>query len=238
MKRTVWMMIGAGALATASGASADVVRTLGFTRITANAAENIASQLTVEVRAAALNSTYADFTFRNLIGVGSEVTEIYFDDGSLFGISTVSQGNTAMGTTPTFHTGGVNPGNLPGSSGLATPFVTSAGFAVDSDVSGPSPDDGLDEAADWLTIRFDLLPGKTFQDTLSALDLPLPHTLSPDNWLRIGMHVRSIGSNAQSDGFVNTVTVIPLPPAAWAGLGSLACVAGLSAVRRRRNAVM
>ena len=35
---------------------------------------------------------------------------------------------------------------------------------------------------------------------------------------------------------VGNVLVGPLPPAAWAGLGSLACVAGFGVIRRRRMA--
>jgi len=41
-------------------------------------------------------------------------------------------------------------------------------------------------------------------------------------------------SGAGQDG----LTLIPLPPAAWAGLGSLACVACIGAIRRRKNATI
>jgi len=34
------------------------------------------------------------------------------------------------------------------------------------------------------------------------------------------------------------LTMIPLPPAAWAGLGSLAGVACIGAIRRRKNATI
>ena len=95
-----------------------------------------------------------------------------------------------------------------------------AGFAADALNSR-----GLNEATDSVTIRFSLLtvpfPGRTFADVLVALSLP---GNDPNNWLRIGLHVTSIGGNdGNSDSYVNNteqnrVTVIPLPPAAFAGL--------------------
>jgi hypothetical protein len=45
---------------------------------------------------------------------------------------------------------------------------------------------------------------------------------------------QSGGGDRDFNDFSMTLTVVPLPPAAWAGIGSLACVAGFGVVRRRR----
>lgn len=224
-------------------ASADIVQTYNFYRITNNSSFQIGGQLSVDVHAPALTSTEAFFTFRNnMVGgiVASRVTEIYFDDGTPGSLSTISVTNSGVGsvTVPAFQTARVSPPNLPGGIDMASPFVTTAGFAADA---RNSP--GLNEATDSVTIRFSLLtvpfPGRTFADVLFALSLP---GNDPNNWLRIGLHVTSI-DGGDSDSYVNNteqnrVTVIPLPPAAFAGLGSLAAVALVGLCRRRINAAV
>ena len=223
-------------------ASADIVQTYNFYRITNNSSFQIGGQLSVDVHAPALTSTEAFFTFRNnMVGgiVASRVTEIYFDDGTPGSLSTISVTNFGVGSTtvPAFQTTRVSPGDLPGGNDIqASPFVTTAGFAADALNSR-----GLNEATDSVTIRFSLLtdPARTFADVLFALSLPGNDS---NNWLRIGLHVTSIGGNdGNSDSYVNNteqnrVTVIPLPPAAFAGLGSLAAVALVGLCRRRINA--
>src|SRR5262245_3018289 len=69
----------------------------GFTNIT-NQTSLSGSQFTVEVSDA--GSGQVAFTFKNAVGTASNVTEIYFDDGTLLGISSVTQ--TGGTTTPTF----------------------------------------------------------------------------------------------------------------------------------------
>jgi len=68
-----------------------------------------------------------------------------------------------------------------------------------------------------------LIPGMAFGDVIAALE---------DGALRIGMHVRSIGVDEESDAFVNGPpgVVIPTPTAGAWGLAGLALIGA----RRRR----
>jgi hypothetical protein len=55
-----------------------------------------------------------------------------------------------------------------------------------------NPDEGVDTSSDILGISFKLIDDQDWSDTVAALD---------SGALRIGLHVRAIGT--QSDGFVN-----------------------------------
>jgi hypothetical protein len=221
MKISCVLGAAAGLMLVAGAVNADVVQTFSFYRITNNASMDVGSQLQMEVSAALASSTQVTFTFANLIGVSSNVTEIYFDSGPLAApiVSVVNAGGTSV---PTFTGGSANPGNLPGGNTLPVPFVASTGLLADIG-SGSS---GLNENADRVAITFNLLNGKTWADTIDALRL-IPAAQA--DWLRVGLHVRSINGGT-SDAYLN---IVPLPPAAWAGIASLAGVFGVGYVRRR-----
>jgi hypothetical protein len=235
MKKTVPLLAAACSLALTAGAYAgDVSVELSFHRITSNNVTSVGSQLHCTVHAATLASNYVEFTFTNVIGIQSNVSEIYFDDGTLLGTPTI----TNIGGT-TFVSSPINPGALPGSSGATPPFITSVGFSADSGTGH-----GIDSASRSVTLRFALQGSQTFANTLAALSTPayLPGPGDPPDHssLRVGLHVRSvnptgIGDNT-SDSYVNnTLMTVPLPPAAYAGLGTLGCVIGLGYIRRRRH---
>jgi hypothetical protein len=209
MKMVAKIGVVALALVAACGvANADPV-TLGFTRITNNASVDPASQFSVVVSDA--GSGLVDFKFLNNVGIASSITDVYFEDGTLLAIAQIT---SSAGVS---FSEGASPGNLPG--GSAVGFVATTGFTADSDP--PAAPNGVNSASEWLTIRYSLQGGQTFDDTIASLN---------NGSLRIGMHVQAIGTEGESDGFVNTV-VIPLPTTAGLALAGLGAVA----IRRRRK---
>ncbi|MCI0379422.1 MAG: hypothetical protein L0215_17570 [Gemmataceae bacterium] len=201
----------------------------GFTNISANSGANaplVAQQLVVEV--IDVGSGQVAFKFTNAVGIASSITDVYFDDGSLLGIASISSSAGVAFSTP------ATPGDLPGGNTITPPFVTSAGFSADS--NPPAAANGVDSASEWVQITFDLQAGKTFADTIAALQLGLTNGDDP-NALRIGLHVQAIGAGGQSDSFINgppTTTAIPgpgVPVLALSGLLGL----GLGRVLRRRQ---
>lgn len=182
------------------------------------------SHLDMEVASA--GTGLVDFTFRNLSSLGSSITEIYFDDGTLLGIATVIDSGTGV----TFsQIGSANPANLPAGNTLSPAFVATQGFAVD--IGSGSTAKGVENkleggAQEFVTIRFNLINGKTFADTLAALNGPL----GDGNDLRVGLHVRSF-STGSAESFVNA-SPLPEPDSAWLVLAALG-VTGLLQARRR-----
>ncbi len=190
-------------------ANAGVIYTFG--NITGNNVANAAageSQLAVEVDAVGPNQV--SFKFTNTGPLAMSITDIYFDDGTLLGIASITNGGPSVDFSQ-----GASPGNLPGGNALSPAFQTTAGFSADS--NPPTQPNGVNPG-EMVTIVFNLINGMTFADTINALNTPGDH-------LRIGIHVQGF-ANGGSESFVNRV---PAPSAlALLGLG------GLAAARRRR----
>ena len=153
-----------------------------------------------------------DFKVLNVGSSTSSITDVYFDDGTLLGIASVTSSagvNFSQGATPTDLPGGL----------LADPdFVTTVGFSADS--NEPSVLNGVDPN-EWVNIQFNLLAGKTFADTLAALD---------DGSLRIGL-AATFGT-VSSESFVSRSTDTTVPePVSVISLGLV--VASVRAYRRR-----
>jgi hypothetical protein len=195
-------------LATGAPALADLY---GFDRITSNAPQNIEAQFSVD--ATDFGGGQVDFKFVNNVGVASNVAEIYFDDDAGVLTNTFSLIESA---TVDFAPGG-SPPNLPGGNTISFVADYRAG------AQNPSPQNGLNQASDFLIIRFTLAGGKTFADVISAIN---------GDTLRMGLHVQAIGTSGQSDSFVNDGPVIPSPGASVLSLIGLAMLA----VRRSRPA--
>lgn len=193
-----------------------------FTRITSNASVNVASQFTVEVNDGGWSSGahHVLFTFRNLGPLASSITGVYFDDGTLLGIASITDSGSGVSFSQ-----GATPGNLPG--GQPYGFQATQGFTADSDP--PVQPNGVNPG-EWLTIRFRLINGRDYQDTLDALALGLAQG-SVTGALRIGIHVQGL-PGGKSDSFINGGPMVPLPSAALMGAVGL----GLVARRRRRVA--
>ncbi len=190
---------------TAATASASV--TYPFINITGNSAYSAAAGM------AQLRVTVVDwapgqvgFTFTNSGPDQMSITDVYFADGTLLGISTIINGpgvNFSQGATP---------GNLPGGNSISPAFVTTAGFSADSN---PPPVANGVQPGEWLTIVFDLINGQTYADTIAAMNGAVN--------LRVGIHVQGF-ANGESESYIT-----PAPGAvALLGLG------GLVMTRRRR----
>jgi len=208
---------------------------------------NIGGQFQMEVVDAGFNDAFnparqmVDFTFRNLIGVNSNVAEIYFQDGPLIGAGFVLNQNA--GTS--FQISTVKPKDLPGGDSLSPDFKVTAGFKADIDIGKNT--NGLDQNADSVTFRFTLINGHTYAEVLEALEEGFLHpedVWNPDGsdkldaqgnplnlGLRIGMHVRSIGPTGQSASFISgeridtSEVVITPEPASMTIWGLGLCVA-------------
>lgn len=142
------------------------------------------------------------FTFTNVSATGATLSEIYFDDGTLLGISSVVNQSgvnfTALmgGSGP----GTANPGNLPG--GNQIDFETSLTGLFAADI-GSSTANGL-QVGESVGIVFDLINGQTFAQTIAALQLGLTNpgdTSIAD--IRVGIHVRDARGNDNSLPFIN-----------------------------------
>lgn len=200
----------AAAILSPGGAQAQV---FGFDCITDSQAANCAAgqaQLSVELKAAPGGAV--DFVFRNAGPAASSITDVYFDDGTLLALATLS------GSAGVSFSQGASPPNLPG--GQAIGFQTTAGFLADSDapvsVNGVNP-------GEMLTVRFTLQPGRSFADTVNALTL--------GNELRIGVHVQAF-SGGGSESFVNLTSPVPEPQTLGLWAAGMAVVVAWA--RRRR----
>jgi hypothetical protein len=144
------------------------------------------AQLSVEVTDVGVGANQAKFIFRNSGPLASSITDVYFDDGTLLGIASITNGAGVNFSQ------GASPPNLPGGNNCtpANPFVTTAGFTADS--NPPTQPNGVNPG-ESLVIVFNLISGQTFADTQAAL---------VDGRLRIGIHVQGFAGGG-SESFVN-----------------------------------
>lgn len=199
------------ALATvsASGASAAPIQ---FGCISGSSAADCAIgevQLSADV-VAGPGANQASFTFFNVGSSAASITDIYFDDGTLLGIASIT---SSAGVS---FSQGATPGNLPAGNNASPPFVATAGFTADS--NAPVQPSGVNPG-EWVTIVFDLQSGGTIADVLAEL---------ADGSLRIGVHVQGFASGG-SESFVNT----PVPEPS--GLSVLALTGAFTAAHRARR---
>lgn len=207
----------------ASAPASAALQTYGFDGITNNLAGDVAigeTQLFVDVTNNGLPATQTAFTFRNTGPLASSITDIYFDDGTLLGIASITDSGAGVAFSE-----GANPADLPGGNSIIPQF--DATFSADSDA--PAQPNGVNPG-EFVTIVFNLINGQSFDDVIAALAADA---------LRIGIHVQGFASGG-SESFINGDCIegcddipgeVPEPASlALLGLG----MAGLAAIRRRR----
>ncbi len=165
------------------------------------------TQLFMEVLPGA-NPAQVQFWFTNTGPEASSITDVYFDDGVLLGISSVVNGPGVSFTPP------ATPGNLPGGMSVTPPFVTTGSFSADSDP--PVQPNGVNPGEE-LGILFSLQPGGTYADVLDEL-------ASTD--LRVGLHVQGFACG-DSQSFINGPSPVPAPGAILLALMGVALVGRL-----------
>jgi hypothetical protein len=160
--------------------------TFSFLCITSNTPDcgSLESQLFVQVTDPGANQVL--FTFFNLGPLASSITDIYFDDGSLLGIASITSSSGVSFSQ------NASPGNLPSGNNASPPFMATEGFTADSDP--PAQPNGVNPPNEWVGILFDLKADQEFSHTIAAL-------LSGE--LRIGIHVQGIGATGGSESLVH-----------------------------------
>jgi hypothetical protein len=162
----------------------------GFNKITNNGNPDIAGQLSVDVLPA---GGQVQFLFSNAGPTASSITGIYFDDGSLLAIASITNG---AGTS---FSQGATPPDLPGGNSIVPAFNTTAGFSADS--NAPTASNGV-KPGENVAIYFTLQGSQTFSNVISDLN---------SGALRIGIHVQAIAPTGGSDSYVNTGNRVPEP---------------------------
>jgi len=200
MKNNALFNLGAmllGVLAMAYQPLAAASTTLGFYSITNSNTGAVADgEANLSVEVIDLGSNQVQFKFTN--NSTSSLADVYFDDGTLLGIASITDSGSGIAFTQI-----ATPGNLPAANNASPAFVTTLGFSADSD--SPVSPNGVSQG-EWLAITFNLLSGKTYADTIAALTLPNGGGAGD---LRIGVHVQSFASGGGSESFINT----PVPEA-------------------------
>ena len=144
----------------------------------------------------------ASFKFFNDSTITSSITNIYFDDGSLLGIDTITN---SAGVS--FSKDG--PANIPGADLLEPDFVADREFNIGADpppyhngVNNPPPDE-------WVQVTFNLINGGTIDDVIDELN---------SGALRVGIHIQGF-----EDGSSESAVAVPEPASIFMlGLGVFA----------------
>src|SRR5262245_4453796 len=188
---------------------------VSFYCITPNQATDCAiGQAQMQVEVSDPGGDQVKFTFTNLGPTASSITDVYFDDGPLLGISSIVNG---LGVK---FSGMARPRELPGANNASPPFVTSVGFFSTGSTSPTAPN-GINPV-ETLMIFFDLQPGVSYADVLAAFD---------NGELRIGLHVQGYADGGSVSLVSNPVPPGPRPAAVWMFLPAL----GAFGVGRRRS---
>jgi hypothetical protein len=157
------------------------------------------------------------FAFYNTGPIASSITDVYFDDGSLLAIASISNGPDVSFSQ------GANPPNLPGWNLASPPFNTTAGFSADSNM--PVMANGINPG-EWMKIMFTLQNGREFSDVITDLRTGA---------LRVGVHIQAFANENSSESFVNLALNYPLTPVPEPSVLALFALGVAMLVLRRRT---
>jgi len=139
------------------------------------------------------------FLFENSSLIGSSITAIYFDDGSLLNMNE----NFLEGQGINFSQG-ATPKSLPAGNTLNPPFDKKPVFSADSDPpvfhNGINPDE-------WLKLVFVLKDNKSYDDVIA--EIAAGGSTTCEN-LRIGIHIQGL-PNDDSVSAINCTRSQPIP---------------------------
>jgi hypothetical protein len=201
----------------------------GFGAITNNSGTGSSSTFAQQLSLEVVNMDYSnqvEFIFKNNISpytgsMSGVVTDVYFDDGTLLGISSINNYGTVLFAQP------ATPGDLPGGNSLIPPFQTTQDFSADS---LSNPNNIITNGAgpgETVGIVFDLkLKSATeyynFNDVIAAINLGFTNPWDTDS-LRIGIHTQNLpgydlsGNLTQTDGSESFV-LTPIPASVVLGI--------------------
>lgn len=156
------------------------------------------TQLFMDVRndLTGLGSSQVAFVFRNSGPEASSITDIYFDDGSLLGIASITN------MTGVNFAAGANPGDLPRGENIDFNASSPSSFFT-ADSSTPQLQQNGVNPGEQVSIIFDLISGQSLTNVIAALTLGLDNPgVDVTGGLRVGIHVQGF-SNGGSEAFVN-----------------------------------
>jgi hypothetical protein len=218
MKRvSILALVAMAVVALAPQANAMPIFTFGFDCITNNNATSAAiGQAQFFVDVTGVDATHVSFTFRNTGPQVSSISEIYFDSGPLVSIASI------LNTTGVNFSLGANPANLPGGNNLADPFVATSGLMLSA--ANPAPKQGVNPG-EQIGVVCSIVSGKTLADIITDIGT---------GNLRMGVHAVSIGTNANSEAFVNEPNPPTIPEPATLAIMGLGLVTVIRRTSRSR----
>ena len=226
-KRLVGAAVGLALVGAVTSAKAEVV--YNFDCITNNNATNAATgeaqlRMVVSNGGVSNGTQYALFKFVNDGPLASSICDVYFDDGLVPSITSISIfADSGAGVDFAVDSAGnkVAPGNLPGGNGIdfkTTQIGGKKGVGLSADSNSPTQPNGVNPG-EWMTIKAALYSGMTMWKLYEQLDPRVGE-------LRVGIHVQGFG-----DGGSESFVAVQSPSAAAGGLALLGLL-GLVGYRR------
>jgi hypothetical protein len=157
------------------------------------------------------------FVFQNSSSISSSITDVYFDDHSLF---ESAEDGDILGSSGVSFSAWASPQSLPGGQNLTPAFPKKPFFSADSDA--PVSDNGINPG-EWLKIILSLNAGENLNNVTEQI---------ASGGFRIGLHIQCL-PNDDSVSAINNRTLNP-PPIPEPATMSLLSIGALSLIRRKK----